>query len=59
MKKENDGFIKCNKCKGSGCMEGIFVYFNCNTKKEARLMTDCDKCRGRGKLTWLENIFNE
>lgn len=41
----------CNKCAGSGD--------DLNTCDSDGYCKACSKCKGKGKVTWLENIFNK
>jgi DnaJ-class molecular chaperone len=59
MKKLKKGEIICDKCDGSGCIP-----------KKQWTMVDykhisydwsykCDKCKGEGKLDWVENVVGK
>jgi DnaJ-class molecular chaperone len=40
-------FITCDRCNGSGFFRALSnLYY-------------CGKCKGTGRLTWLENIFGK
>jgi DnaJ-class molecular chaperone len=41
-------FIICDRCNGSGIVSVPRIIWNY-----------CFKCRGTGRLTWLENIFGK
>lgn len=43
----------CTKCSGSGIEER---YIN---RKGKEAIIHCKKCKGFGKITWLENVFGK
>ena len=49
MKTINSGEVLCNVCQGSG--KAIKLYIHGGTK--------CKKCKGEGKLDWIENIVGK
>jgi DnaJ-class molecular chaperone len=44
----NDGFVTCPKCKGYG----IYTFPSKNWDY-------CTECKGVGRISWLEKIFNK
>jgi len=50
--KLNDGEIYCNRCNGSGDDPDF-------TGEKNGFVMDCSKCRGTGKVNWIENIFGK
>lgn len=46
------GYVVCDKCGGSG-------YVPVNLVDEYQHQRSCSKCRGTGKLDWVENIIGK
>ena len=47
---------ECDKCDGGGRLFCTYVNSFGSTVHERVL---CDKCGGRGKVNWIENIFGK
>lgn len=59
MNNEN-GISHCDKCNGSGMVDnsGEPIYYSTRGVPDYPDFR-CDKCKGTGKLTWLEKIFGK
>jgi DnaJ-class molecular chaperone len=55
----------CSKCKGEGFMRGdietieVVVHGQKFNHPGMFNHTQCDVCKGEGKLNWIENVFTE
>jgi hypothetical protein len=47
----DESYIVCNACNGTGCGDIL------EESRDYLVHSLCDKCNGRGQITWLENIF--
>lgn len=52
MEAKNDGSeFTCPDCKGSG--------INLNVPDESLIVEECEKCKGEGKLDWIEKAVGK
>lgn len=48
-----EGEMICDKCNG----KGTFIHGSFFKKDEPYGVSNCEKCRGAGKVDWIENII--
>jgi len=55
------GEMICDVCEGTGNSGRTrFAYFNSSGRtKRAPVSVPCKKCRGTGKVDWVENVIGE
>ena len=46
----NEGEVICNKCNGERALDVL---------SNPELMMECPKCKGAGKLDWIQNIMGK
>lgn len=58
-KRLKKGEIKCDKCEGCGSIIKINTTMIDYKHIDYEMMKECPKCRGEGKLDWVENVVGK
>ncbi len=60
MKKLKKGEVKCDKCEGNGLAKKPKIFRDSGgTYITIDMNHTCRKCKGDGKLDWIENIVGK
>lgn len=52
----NPGEVLCDRCDGKGNAVVGYKIDNIDSTKEFEVLELCPKCRGWGKLDWIDNV---
>jgi len=55
---DKNGFVECPKCLGAGIDYSV-PCDNYYYEKRYELKIFCKRCKGIGKISWIENIFRK
>lgn len=59
MKKLKKGEVKCDECSGCGSIVKVKTTMVDLKHISYDMMSPCPKCKGDGKLDWVENVVGK